>query len=169
MSAVHNVKMGAVARRENPRAPREGQSAFALARGRRFEAGLVANKGEKLLKAMIAQNMFGRPDPQFLDFRISINGGPLADIDDAIVHTEKFLSVLASDSSFEGVISSATLRIPKGVMLPEATLIIDALAKASASTGRPSARSRRAVGRASRASGFVASQGPPAQTRSSFN
>lgn len=137
MSAVHNVKMGAVARRENPRAPREGQSAFALARGRRFEAGLVANKGEKLLKAMIAQNMFGRPDPQFLDFRISINGGPLADIDDAIVHTEKFLSVLASDSSFEGVISSATLRIPKGVMLPEATLIIDALAVVIVD-GRPS-------------------------------
>lgn len=128
VSAVHNVKMGAVARRENPSAPKEGQSSFALARGRRFEAGLVANNGERLLRAMSARQMFDRPDPHFLDFRISINGGPLADIDDAIAHTEKFLQVLARDRSFEGVVSSATLRIPKGVMLPEATLIIDALA-----------------------------------------
>jgi hypothetical protein len=128
VSAVHNVKMGAVARRENPSAPKEGQSSFALARGRRFEAGLVADNGERLLRAMSARQMFDRPDPHFLDFRISINGGPLADIDDAIAHTEKFLQVLARDRSFEGVVSSATLRIPKGVMLPEATLIIDALA-----------------------------------------
>ena len=49
------------------------------------------------------------------------------------------------------------------------TLIIDELANASASTGRPSARSLRAAGKASRASGFEASHGPPAQTRSSFN
>jgi hypothetical protein len=136
VSAVHNVKMGAVARRENPTAPKEGQSAFALARGRRFEAGLVSNNGERLLRAMSAQQMFSRPDPHFLDFRISINGGPLADIDDAIDHTERFLQVLARDHSFEGVVSSATLRIPKGVMLPEATLIIDALSVAMVD-GRP--------------------------------
>lgn len=136
VSAVHNVKMGAVARRENPAAPKEGQSSFALGRGRRFEAGLVANNGERLVSAMIAQNMFERPNPRFLDFRISINGGPLADIDDAIAHTEKFLRVLASDPSFEGVVSSATVRIPKGVMLPEATLIIDALA-VTIHEGRP--------------------------------
>ena len=137
MSAVHNVKMGSVARRENPAAPKEGQSVFALARGRRFEAGLVANNGERLLKAMSAKEMFSRPDPHFLDFRISINGGPLADIDDAIDHTEKFLKVLARDRAFEGVVSSATVRIPKGVMLPEATLIIDALA-VTIVDGRPS-------------------------------
>ena len=132
VSAVHNVKMGAVARRENPTAPKEGQSVFALARGRRFEAGLVANGGEKLLRAMAVRQMFAGPDPRFLDFRISINGGPLVDIDDAIDHTEDFLRTLAAEGSFakgsfEGVVSSATLRIPKGVMLPEATLIIDAL------------------------------------------
>ena len=137
MSAVHNVKMGSVARRENPAAPKEGQSVFALARGRRFEAGLVANNGERLVKAMSAKEMFSRPDPHFLDFRISINGGPLADIDDAIDHTEKFLRVLARDRAFEGVVSSATVRIPKGVMLPEATLIIDALA-VTIVDGRPS-------------------------------
>lgn len=128
VSAVHNVKMGAVARRENPSAPKEGQSSFALARGRRFEAGLVADNGERLLRAMSAQQMFGRRDPHFLDFRIAVNGGPLVDIDDAIAHTEKFLHVLARESAFEGVVASATLRIPKGVMLPEATLIVDALA-----------------------------------------
>jgi hypothetical protein len=136
VSAVHNVKMGTVARRENPSAPKEGQSSFALARGRRFEAGLVANDGDRLLRAMAEKRMFGHPDPKFLDFRISVNGGPLADIDDAIAHTENFLQELARDRSFEGVVSSATLRIPKGVMLPEATLIIDALAVAMID-GRP--------------------------------
>lgn len=136
ISAVHNVKMGAVARRENPNAPREGQSVFALARGRRFEAGLVANGGERLLGALAGRDIFSGTTPRFVDFRISINGGPLTDIDDAIAHTEKFLRVLADDPSFEGVVSSATLRIPKGVMLPEATLIIDALAVRSVD-GRP--------------------------------
>jgi len=127
VSAVHNVKMGAVARRENPAAPREGQSSFALARGRRFEAALVANGGERLLGALAGRDMFSGTAPRFVDFRISVNGGPLADIDDAIERTEAFLVQLAADPSFEGVVSSATLRISKGIMLPEATLIIDAL------------------------------------------
>ena len=136
VSAVHNVKMGAVARRENPDAPKSGQSVFALARGRQFEAGLVAEHGRRLLGALAAKELFNRIDPHFLDFRMSVNGGPLADIDDAIDHTEKFLQVVARDRDFEGVVSSATVRIPKGVMLPEATLIIDVIA-VTMNDGRP--------------------------------
>ena len=140
VSAVHNVKMSVVARRENPAAPREGQSAFALARGRAFEAGLVRDGGQRLIDALVREGIFDDhlPTPEFLDFRISANGGPLADLDEAIVRTENFLSDLAgsdakagrepgSHRGFTGVVSSAAVRIPKGVMLPEATLIIDAL------------------------------------------
>ena len=52
VSAVHNVKMGVVARREDPAAPRDGQSVFALARGRTFEDGLVRDNGSRLLDAL---------------------------------------------------------------------------------------------------------------------
>jgi hypothetical protein len=143
VSAVHNVKMSVVARRENPSAPREGQSVFALARGRAFEAGLVRDGGQRLIDALLGEGIFDDNVPNskpvdFRDFRISANGGPLADLDDAIDRTEKFLRDLAesgstahgesgSDRGFVGVVSSAAVRIPKGVMLPEATLIIDAL------------------------------------------
>lgn len=140
VSAVHNVKMSVVARRENPAAPREGQSAFALARGRAFEAGLVRDGGQRLIDALTREGIFDNhiPTPEFLDFRISANGGPLPDLDEAIARTENFLRDLAgsdanagrdpaSHRGFAGVVSSAAVRIPKGVMLPKATLIIDAL------------------------------------------
>lgn len=138
VSAVHNIKMGTVARVENPQAPREGQSVFALARGRTFEAGLVKDGGARLIEALQRHEVFETPDPGFLDFRTTANGGALADLDAAILRTEKLLVELAHVTSpdrsssgnlsgFEGVVSSATVRIPKGVMLPEATLIIDAI------------------------------------------
>ncbi|MFM8946743.1 MAG: hypothetical protein ACKOJC_08575, partial [Actinomycetota bacterium] len=140
VSAVHNIKMGKVARVENPKAPREGQSVFALARGRTFEAGLVKDGGARLIEALQRHDVFASTTPGFLDLRTTANGGALADLDTAIARTEAFLLDLArhisrdadtsrdGDSSrFEGVVSSATVRIPKGVMLPEATLIIDAI------------------------------------------
>lgn len=135
VSAVHNIKMGKVARVENPNAPREGQSVFALARGRTFEAGLVKDGGARLIEALQRHEVFETPDPGFLDLRTTANGGALADLDVAILRTEEFLRALGQDvpsgtdpaKRFEGVVSSATVRIPKGVMLPEATLIIDAI------------------------------------------
>lgn len=140
VSAVHNIKMGKVARVENPSAPREGQSVFALARGRTFEAGLVKDGGARLIEALQRHDVFASTTPGFLDLRTTANGGTLADLDTAIARTEAFLLDLSRHTSrdgdtsrdgepsrFEGVVSSATVRIPKGVMLPEATLIIDAI------------------------------------------
>ena len=140
VSAVHNIKMGKVARVENPNAPREGQSVFALARGRTFEAGLVKDGGARLIEALQRHDVFASTTPGFLDLRTTANGGALADLDTAIARTEAFLLDLSRHTSrdgdtsrdgetsrFEGVVSSATVRIPKGVMLPEATLIIDAI------------------------------------------
>lgn len=127
VSAVHNVKMGAVARRENPSAPREGQSVFALARGRTFEDGLVRDGGERLLDALIRAEVISERSSDFLDHRTVANGGSLVDLDEAVRRGHDFLSDLAAGRRFDGVVSSLTVRIPRGIMLPEALLIIDVL------------------------------------------
>lgn len=127
VSAVHNVKMGAVARRENPAAPREGQSVFALARGRTFEDGLVRDGGARLLEALVGSDVLTDESTDFVDHRTTANGGELADLDTAIQHGRDFLAGLAEGQRFDGAVSSLTVRIPRGVMLPEAVLIIDVL------------------------------------------
>lgn len=128
ISAVHNIKMAAAARRENPKAPREGQSVFALQRGLLFEESLVRNNGEVLLDALGRSDVLPDTDGAFLDFRIAANGGPLGDLEAAIESSNAFLTRLANGDTFTGAISSFTVRIPRGVMLPEAILIIDILA-----------------------------------------
>ena len=127
VSAVHNVKMGVVARRENPAAPREGQSVFALARGRSFEEGLVRDGGARLLEALVGSDVLADHSSDFDDHRTSANGGELADLETAIEHGRAFLAGLAEGHRFDGAVSSLTVRIPRGVMLPEAVLIIDVL------------------------------------------
>lgn len=125
---MHNVKMGVVARHENPSAPREGQSVFALARGRSFEDGLVRDGGARLLDALVRAEVISEQSSEFVDHRTSANGGSLVDLDDAVRHGHDFLAALAEGRRFDGVVSSLTVRIPRGIMLPEAILIIDVLA-----------------------------------------
>ena len=128
VSAVHNVKMGVVARRENPSAPREGQSVFALARGRTFEDGLVRDGGVRLLDALRRSGVLPTTSHEFLDHRTVANGGSIRDLAEAVSVGHEFLSALADGRPFDGAVSSLTVRIPRGVMLPEAVLIIDVLA-----------------------------------------
>ena len=128
ISAVHNVKMGVVARRENPKAPREGQSVFALARGNSFEAGLVRDEGELLIEALQRADVITSLSADFADHRIAANGGSVADLDAAVLMGHEFLTALADGRVFNGAVSSLTVRIPRGIMLPEALLIIDVLA-----------------------------------------
>jgi hypothetical protein len=128
VSAVHNVKMGVVARRENPSAPRDGQSVFALARGRTFEDGLVRDGGDRLLDALRRSDVLLSTSHGFLDHRTVANGGSVADLDAAVQLGHQFLVALAEGRRFDGAVSSLTVRIPRGVMLPEAILIIDVLA-----------------------------------------
>ena len=128
VSAVHNVKMGVVARREDPTAPREGQSVFALARGRTFEDGLVRDGGERLLDALRRSDVLPTHARDFTDHRTSANGGSIADLDAAVELGHDFLRALAEGRTFDGAVSSLTVRIPRGIMLPEALLIIDVLA-----------------------------------------
>ena len=126
-SAVHNVKMGAAARRENHDAPRDGQSVFALERGNAFEASLINDGAPILLEALRGAEVISPASNDFADHRTTRNGGPLASLDAATEAGHAFLKSLAEGNSFNGAVSSLTVRIPRGVMLPEATLIIDVL------------------------------------------
>lgn len=128
VSAVHNVKMGAAARRENPAAPREGQSVYALERGVTFEGALVADGAQRLLKALRDSNVLSQQSTDFADHRTTSNGGSVPNLDTAVQQGHDFLAALANGTEFNGAVSSLTVRIPRGIMLPEATLIIDVLA-----------------------------------------
>ncbi|MEY3805299.1 MAG: hypothetical protein RIR69_111, partial [Actinomycetota bacterium] len=131
-SAVHNVKMAAVARRENPNLRFVGQSVFALERGRAFEEELMVDGANKLLHALVDAGVLPRVDAAFEDHRTTTNGGTLDNLDTAVTAGHNFLRTLATTGQFTGAISSLTVRIPRGIMLPEATLIIDVLAVRSA-------------------------------------
>lgn len=126
-SAVHNVKMGTAARRENPQAPQDGQSVFALERGNAFEASLINNGALVLLDALRGAEVISKTSSDFVDHRTTSNGGTLTNLDAATLSGHSFLSALAGGQKFNGAVSSLTVRIPRGVMLPEATLIIDVL------------------------------------------
>ena len=127
VSAVHNVKMGAAARKENPNVPREGQSIFALLRGRTFESRLIKEDAAVLLESLQRSEVIASTSTDFEDHRIKLNDGPLDGLDEAIETGTKFLVDVANGRSFNGAVSSFTVRIPKGIMLPEAILIIDVL------------------------------------------
>ena len=128
VSAVHNVKMAAVARRENPDLPFVGQSVFALERGRVFETGLMADGATKLLTALVDAEVLPPAPAQCEDHRTLANGGTIENLDSAVAMGHAFLHALAQHGNFTGAVSSLTVRIPRGIMLPEATLIIDVLA-----------------------------------------
>ncbi len=119
--------MGAAARKENPDIPREGQSIFALLRGRTFESRLIEEDASILLESLQRADIISRTSTDFADHRIKMNNGPLDDLDMAIETGTKFLTDIANGRSFNGAISSFTVRIPRGIMLPEAILIIDVL------------------------------------------
>lgn len=127
VSAVYNVKMGAAARREDPNAPRAGQSPFALAMGRIFEANLIDNDAALLLDSLKRASVISAKSADFADHRWKSNGGKLADLDAAVAEGRSFLEELAKGKPYNGVVSSFTIRIPKGIMLPEANLIVDVL------------------------------------------
>jgi hypothetical protein len=128
VSAVHNIKMSDVARAEGV-APSFGQSPFAVARGQVFERELLWNNAERLITVLIERDVIPSNAVGLADLRIAMNGGPLASLEVAIQKTKDLLpEIITTPEATPAVIAGATLRIPKGVMLPEAILIIDAMA-----------------------------------------
>jgi hypothetical protein len=137
LSAVHNVRLDKAAEAIGIEAS-FGQSPFALARGNRFEAGLFLDHAAKLRAALENKSALPPESSGFLDLRLKLNGGTrVATIDQALAETTAWLRRIALDtSSAETIVAAPTIKIPKGVILPEALLIIDAVTVTTPTAGR---------------------------------
>jgi hypothetical protein len=126
LSAVHNVRLDAAAEQAGL-TPSFGQSPFAITRGNRFEAGLFYDDAAKLRQALERKNCLAKGSVGFLDLRLKMNGGRVVtSVDDALARTEEWLHGIAADpGGAESIVAAPMVRIPKGVILPEALLIID--------------------------------------------
>lgn len=128
LSAVHNVRMDKAAEAIGVE-PSFGQSPFALARGNTFEWGLFADNADRLRTALERVGALPVGTSGFTDLRLRMNGGStVKSVDEALRRTESWLDGLAeSPSSAAAIVAAPMVRIPRGVILPEALLIIDAV------------------------------------------
>jgi hypothetical protein len=129
LSAVHNVPMAEVAKRDGA-TPTMGQSPFAIARGLAFERSLYRTGGRAMFIALQEAGVVPSGASGLADFRLRMNGGKLHRLDDALAATASLLRQLAGQKGHPGdpwLVAGATVRVPGGVMLPEAILVLDAL------------------------------------------
>ena len=126
LSAVHNVRLDLAAKAEGL-SPNFGQSPFAIARGNRFEAGLFLDDSAKIRAALERKGCLPSESAGFLDLRLKMNGGTkVKTVDQALKLTERWLTAVAANPvAAETIVAAPMIRIPKGVILPEALLIVD--------------------------------------------
>ena len=96
--------MVVAARKENPAARRDGQSVFALLRGKTFEARLIAEDATTLLESLQKAEVISSTSTDFEDHRVDFNGGPLSSLDEAIETGTQFHQDLANGIKFDGAI-----------------------------------------------------------------
>lgn len=137
LSAVHNVRLDKAAEAAGVSAS-FGQSPFAIARGNRFEAGLFADEAAKLRGALERKGCLPDGSSGYLDLRLKLNGGSrVVSVDQALAETRDWLCRIASDAgSAEAIVAAPMIKIPKGVILPEALLIIDVVTVTTTVDGR---------------------------------
>jgi hypothetical protein len=132
VSAVHNVRMSEVAKREGV-PPTFGQSPFAIARGQTFERALFRDQAKSLTAALLKSGVLTPERIGFQDFRLRQHGGPYRNLDDALAATVDFFRQVAKARTkreleqLPAVLAGPVVRIPGGLMLPEAILVIDVL------------------------------------------
>jgi hypothetical protein len=130
VSAVLNVNVTAVAKQLGY-SPKNMKPDFAIQRGMLFEHTLFKDGAKVLLEALQKKQDLPAHARGFLDLRMRSAGGPLKNSIESIEKSEKFLLNLAKPEALEkeqpAIVSGVTLPLPKGVMLPEATLILDVL------------------------------------------
>jgi hypothetical protein len=128
LSAVHNVRMDKAAESIGLE-PSFGQSPFAIARGNTFEAGLFYNNAERLRTALERRGCLPAGSSGFLDLRLKMNGGStVTTVDGALAQTVTWLQRVASKpDDGASIVAAPMVKIPRGVILPEALLIIDAM------------------------------------------
>ena len=130
LSAVHDVPIAEVAKADGT-PPTMGQSPFAIARGQAFERSLYRRGGRAMFQALKELGVLPESASGLEDLRLRMNGGRLRRLDEALEGTANLLRAVArSNGSSEGpwLAASATVSVPGGVMLPEAILVLDALA-----------------------------------------
>jgi len=106
------------------------QSTFAVTRGVQFEAGLYRDDAANLISALKrVKAIKEKLQPEFVDLRLRMNGGKnVLSIDQAMKETLNLFENTAKGSIKEiTIVAGPLIKIPKGVLLPEATLIIDSL------------------------------------------
>ena len=126
LSAVHNVRLDRAAEAAGLEAS-FGQSPFALARGNTFEAGLFYDDAARLRSALERKDALPASSAGFHDLRLKMNRGTrLTTVDQAVAETNEWLHRIAADPAFaETIVAAPMIKIPRGVILPEALLIID--------------------------------------------
>lgn len=129
LSAVHGISMADVAKREGLH-PSMGQSPFAIARGQLFERALYRDDASGLREELERAGILPTGSRGLADFRLKMHGGPMLDLDAAREATTELLRRLGGAATRDRptIVSSATLLIPSGVMLPEALLVVDVIA-----------------------------------------
>ncbi len=127
LSAVHNIRLDLAATAAGLD-PSFGQSPFALARGNTFEAGLFYDAAARLRSALEKRGGLPQGSAGFLDLRLKMNRGTSQrTVDEALQHTSDWLRAIATNpTGAASIVAGPLIKIPKGVILPEATLIIDA-------------------------------------------
>jgi len=138
LSAVHNIRLDKAAAAAGIDAS-YGQSPFAIARGNRFEAGLFTNDAARIRDALQREGVIPAGSVGFSDLRLKINGGTrVTSVDEALRETERWLQrVAANPDSAEPIVAAPMIKIPKGVILPEALLIIDVVTVTRTVEGLP--------------------------------
>lgn len=127
-AVVHNVSMVSVARHENPSIHVKEQSQLAFERGLVFEASLLRDDARRLIAELRRTDAIpAETDVGFVDFRIQTTGNRPRDFEAALAASTKWLKNIASLKPGFHIVAGLAVRIPRGVMLPEASLIIDVL------------------------------------------
>lgn len=137
LSAVGNIRIDKIA--ESLGIPSmSGQSPFAFARGLQFESYLFKNEAQVLRSALERAKALPEGTRGFLDLRLQINGGKkVKSVKQALTESNDLLQklIMGQEFSCPSIVAGLMLRIPKGVMLPEATLIIDVVTVLPTSEG----------------------------------
>ncbi len=137
LSAVHNIRLDKAAEAAGFDAT-YGQSPFAIARGNRFEAGLFFDDAESLRAALERKGCLPEGSSGYLDLRLKLNGGTrVVSVDEAIRDTEDWLKrIVSNPASVESIVAAPMIKIPRGVILPEALLIVDVVTVTTTDDGR---------------------------------
>jgi hypothetical protein len=118
--------MAAVARHESPAIQVRQSSELAFQRGILFERSILRDQARRLIDELRRDGHLDASTPtHFHDFRVGPGGSAPTDVGDALDRSRKWLTELRSLPTGMHVLAGLVLRIPRGVMLPEATLVLD--------------------------------------------